>query len=63
MVYWRLKADAHVAVHEHPQDQFVWVIKGATSLRIGTEERTFKPGDLAVIPGGIEQQSFFPIQR
>jgi len=60
MVYWRMKADAHVAVHQHPHEQFVWVIKGAISLRIGTEERTIKPGDLAVIPGGVEHEVFFP---
>jgi quercetin dioxygenase-like cupin family protein len=36
------------------------VIKGAISLRIGTEERTIKPGDLAVVPGGVEHEAFFP---
>jgi hypothetical protein len=36
MVYWSMKAGAHAAAHQHPQDQFVWVIKG---LRIGAEER------------------------
>jgi quercetin dioxygenase-like cupin family protein len=60
MVYWRMKADAHVAVHQHPHEQFVWVTKGAISLRIGTEERTIKPGDIAVIPGGVEHEAFFP---
>ena len=60
MVYWRMKAGAHAAVHQHPQEQFVWVIKGAISLRIGTEERTTKPGDVAVIPGGVEHEAFFP---
>jgi hypothetical protein len=29
-------------------------------LRIGTEERTIKPGDIAVIPGGLEHEAFFP---
>jgi quercetin dioxygenase-like cupin family protein len=62
MAYWRMKAGTHVGAHQHPHEQLVWVIKGAISLRIGTEERTIKPGDLAVVPGGIK--SFFPrIQR
>ena len=60
MVYWRMKAGAHAAAHKHPQEQFVWVIKGAIGFRIGTVERTIKPGDLAVIPGGVEHEAFFP---
>ena len=61
MVYWRMKAGAHAAAHQHPQEQFVWVIKGAISFRIGTEERTIKPGDIAVIPGGVEHEAYFPV--
>jgi quercetin dioxygenase-like cupin family protein len=57
MVYWRMKARAHVAAHQHPQEQFVWVIKGAIGLRTGTEERTIKPGDVAVVPGGVEHEA------
>ncbi len=61
MVYWTMKAGAHAAAHRHPQEQFVWVIKGAIRLRIGAEERTIKPGgDVAVIPGGVEHEAFFP---
>jgi quercetin dioxygenase-like cupin family protein len=60
MVYWRMKAGAHVAGHQHPHEQFVWLVRGAISLRIGTEERTIKLGDVAVIPGGVEHEAFFP---
>ena len=60
MVYWRMKAGAHAAGHQHPQEQFVWLIKGAIRLRIGAEERAIRPGDIAVIPGGIEHEAFFP---
>jgi quercetin dioxygenase-like cupin family protein len=56
-----MKTDAHVATHQHPHEQFIWVIKGAIGLRIGTEERTIKPGDIAVIPGGVEHEAFFPV--
>jgi quercetin dioxygenase-like cupin family protein len=55
-----MEADAHVAMHQHPHEQFVWVIKGRTRFRIGTEERTIMPGDVAVIPGGVEHEAFFP---
>jgi quercetin dioxygenase-like cupin family protein len=60
LVYWRMKADAHVAAHKHPHEQFVWLMTGAIRLRIGTEKRTIVPGDVAVIPGGVEHEAFFP---
>jgi quercetin dioxygenase-like cupin family protein len=60
MVYWRMKAGAHVAAHQHPHEQFVWVMRGAIRLRMGSDERTIQPGDVAVIPGGVEHEAFFP---
>ena len=55
-----IAAFARAAGHQHPQEQFVWVIKGTIDLRIGGEERTIKPQDIAVIPGGVEHEAFFP---
>ena len=55
-----IAAFARAAGHQHPQEQFVWVIKGTIRLRIGGEERTIKPQDIAVIPGGVEHEAFFP---
>jgi quercetin dioxygenase-like cupin family protein len=60
MVYWSMKAGAHVAAHQHPHEQFVWVIKGTIRFRIGGEERTIKPEGIVVIPGGVEHEAFFP---
>ncbi len=60
LVYWRMKAGAHVAAHQHLQEQFVWVISGSIRFRIGAEARTVEPGDIAVIPGGVEHEAFFP---
>ena len=60
MVYWRTKAGAHASAHKHPHEQFVWMVKGTMDFRIGNEKRTMKPGDLAVIPGGVEHEAFFP---
>ena len=56
MVYWRMKE----AAHEHPHEQFVWMVKGSMDFRIGNEKRTMKPGDVAVIPGGVEHEGYFP---
>jgi quercetin dioxygenase-like cupin family protein len=60
MVYWRIKAGARAAAHEHPHEQFVWMVKGTMDFRIGNEKRTMKPGDVAVIPGGVEHEGYFP---
>ena len=60
MVYWRVKAGAHAAAHKHPHEQFVWMVKGSMDFRIGGEKRTMRPGDLAVIPAGVEHEGYFP---
>ena len=60
MVYWTVKAGARAAAHQHPHEQFVWMVKGTMDFRVGNEKRTMKPGDLAVIPGGVEHEGYFP---
>jgi len=60
LVYWRMKAGAQATAHQHPQEQFVWVISGSIRFRIGAEALTVEPGDIAVIPGGVEHEAFFP---
>ncbi len=60
MVYWTLKAGAKAAAHRHPHEQFVWMVKGTMDFRIGAEKRAMKPGDVAVIRGGVEHEAYFP---
>jgi quercetin dioxygenase-like cupin family protein len=60
MVCWRIKAGARAAAHKHPHEQFVWMITGTMEFRIDDEKRTMKPGDVAVIPGGVEHEAYFP---
>jgi quercetin dioxygenase-like cupin family protein len=60
MIYWRIKAGAHAGAHKHPHEQFVWMVKGTMEFRIGDERRTMKPGDIGVIPGGVEHEGYFP---
>ena len=60
LVYWRMTAGAQADAHQHPHEQFVWVISGSIRLRIGAKEQTIKSGDVAVIPGGVEHEAFFP---
>jgi quercetin dioxygenase-like cupin family protein len=34
--------------------------QGTMDFRIGNEKRTMNPGDVAVIPGGVEHEGYFP---
>lgn len=56
VVWWQFKAGAHVTAHSHPHEQIVSMISGSLDVRIGTEKRVMKAGDVAVIPGGVEHE-------
>jgi quercetin dioxygenase-like cupin family protein len=60
IVWWTMKAGAHAAAHRHPHEQLFWMISGRMDFRLGAERRTCGPGDLAVIPGGVEHEAWFP---
>jgi len=60
MVWWRFEAGAHAAAHRHPHEQISWMIRGRMDLRIGADLRSMTAGDIAVIPGGVEHEAFFP---
>jgi quercetin dioxygenase-like cupin family protein len=60
LVYWTFQPGASAAAHDHPHEQFVWMIKGQMDFRIGKEKRSMRAGDIAVIPGGVEHEGYFP---
>jgi quercetin dioxygenase-like cupin family protein len=60
IVWWTMKAGAHAAAHRHPHEQMFWMISGRMEFRLGDERRTCGPGDLGVIPGGVEHEAWFP---
>jgi unsaturated pyranuronate lyase len=60
IVWWTMQAGAHAAAHKHPHEQMFWMISGRMEIRIGTERRMCGPGDLGVIPGGVEHEAWFP---
>lgn len=60
IVWWSMKAGAHAAAHRHPHEQMFWVISGQMDFRLGDERRVCGPGDIGVIPGGIEHEAWFP---
>jgi quercetin dioxygenase-like cupin family protein len=60
IVWWSMKAGAHAAAHQHPHEQSFWIISGRMDFRLGSEHRMCGPGDVAVIPGGVEHEAWFP---
>ena len=48
-----IQPGAVVPVHQHPHEQFGFVISGGGEFTIGEETRTVKEGDYYTIPGGV----------
>ena len=59
VVWWSVGVGVHVEPHSHVNEQIVWMLKGETELRLGTEQRVCGPGDVVVIPGGTEHEAWF----
>lgn len=59
MLLANVKIDAYSEVpsHSHPHEQCGAVIEGELLLSINGEERTLKPGECYVIPGGTEHSA------
>jgi quercetin dioxygenase-like cupin family protein len=60
IVFWKMKVGAHAAAHRHPHEQVFWVLSGRMDFRLGDEKRSCGPGDLGIIPGGVEHEAWFP---
>jgi len=60
VVWWSIKAGAHAAAHKHPHEQIFWMLKGRMEFRLGNERRVCGPGDIAVIPSGVEHEAWWP---
>ena len=45
---------AVIPPHSHPHEQIGMCLEGEFPFTIGDETRTVKPGDVWVIPGGVE---------
>ncbi len=52
-----LDPDTHMPRHSHPHEQLGTVIQGQMELSIGNEKRLLQPGDVYVIPGGVEHEA------
>ena len=57
IVWWSMKAGAHAAAHRHPHEQIFWVLKGRMGFGLGNDRRVCGPGDLGLVPGGVEHEA------
>jgi quercetin dioxygenase-like cupin family protein len=60
IVWWKMKAGAHAAAHQHRHEQIVWMIAGKMDFRIGSDSRAMAAGDVAVVPSNVEHEGVFP---
>jgi quercetin dioxygenase-like cupin family protein len=60
VVWWTMKAGSHAAAHKHDNEQIAWMLNGRMEFRLGAERRSCGPGDVVVIPAGVEHEAFFP---
>lgn len=60
VVWWSIKAGAHAGAHRHPHEQIFIMLSGRMEFRLGEQRKTCGPGDVGVIPGGIEHEAWFP---
>ncbi len=51
--YWTIEAGKSLPNHSHPHEQLSTILEGEFKLTLDGEERVVKPGDMAVIPGGV----------
>ena len=59
VVFWKMKAGARAAMHQHPHEQIFWVLAGKMEFTLGGEKRTCVAGDLGLIPGNTPHEAYF----
>jgi quercetin dioxygenase-like cupin family protein len=50
---FRLEEGHPLPIHDHPQEQTGYLVRGRLALTIGDETRELQPGDSWSIPGGV----------
>lgn len=48
-----LEADIVLPLHQHPHEQFTYVIEGRLEFTVGDETTVLEPGMIAIIPANI----------
>ena len=52
-----LAPNTHLPMHSHPHEQLGIVIEGEIEFNVAGEVKLLKPGDVYVIPGGVEHSA------
>ena len=55
-LFWRTPAGTVSPMHDHPEEQFGYLLKGVFEVTIGEKTAVLKPGDAYHIPGGVPHQ-------
>jgi quercetin dioxygenase-like cupin family protein len=55
-VHWNMPHGSTVARHEHPQEQFGYIVAGALEVIIGTTKFICRAGDSYIIPPNQEHE-------
>ncbi len=61
IVFWKMKAGAHAARHQHPHEQIFWMLSGRMEFDLDGVKRTCGPGDCGVVPGNTPHEAYFPV--
>ena len=60
MAVWsRIKAGTHTPSHSHHNEQIMLITAGRMDFRLQGETRTCLPGDMILIPGGVEHEVWY----
>lgn len=52
-----LEPNTVLPAHSHPHEQCSYMLEGELAFVLGGEQRILRPGDLVIIPGGMEHSA------
>ena len=53
VLHWNMPDKSEIPLHQHPQEQFGYVIKGGFKMLVGEETAELKEGDSYFIPPNV----------
>lgn len=60
MAVWsKIKAGSHTPGHAHHNEQIMLITSGRMDFRLQDEVKTCLPGDMILIPGGVEHEVWY----